>query len=141
MLTRLLVSRVYALFGQGSVAIIAAIMRKKDKRFTAYNQLVLGISAFDIVSSLAYILVGVLAPYDAGFYLSRGNEETCKFQGFLIQLGQTTSMFYNLFLSLYFLFVIVYGWRERRFKKKHQVGPYGCGWCGVGHGRGVHPVR
>ena len=63
------------------------------------------------------MLVGVMAPYEAGFYLSRGNETTCKIQGFMIQLGQTTSMFYNLFLSLYFFLVIVYGWREHRFKK------------------------
>ena len=70
-----------------------------------------------MVSSLAYMLVGVLAPYEAGFYLSRGNNTTCKMQGVLIQLGQTTSMLYNLFLSLYFFFVVLYGWRERRFQK------------------------
>ena len=72
---------------------------------------------FDVASSFAYMLVGVLAPYEAGFYLSRGNKETCKFQGFLVQLGQTTSMLYNLFLSLYFFLVIVHGWREQRFAK------------------------
>ena len=74
-------------------------------------------STFDALSSVAYMLVGVMAPYEAGFYLSRGNETTCNIQGFMIQLGQTASMLYNLFLSLYFFFVIVYGWREARFKK------------------------
>ena len=76
-------------------------------------------SIFDIISSIAYILVGVMAPYEAGFYLSRGNTTTCKIQGFLIQLGQTTSMFYNLFLSIYFFLVIICSWRERQFKKLH----------------------
>ena len=77
----------------------------------------IGMSIFDMFSSTAYMLVGVMAPYDAGFYLSRGNITTCKIQGCMIQLGQTGSMLYNLFLSLFFFFVIVFGWREQRFKK------------------------
>ena len=62
------------------------------------------------------MLVGVMAPYEAGFYLSRGNMTTCRMQGFLIQLGQTASMFYNLFLSFYFYLVVVRSWREHSFK-------------------------
>ena len=93
------------------------ILRKPKDRFTTYRQLVLGVSAFDIVSSTAYMLVGVLAPYDAGFYLSRGNVTTCKIQGFMIQLGQSTSMFYNMFLALYFFLVVVRGWRESSCRK------------------------
>ena len=64
---------------------------------------------------MAYILVGVLAPYEAGFYQSLGNDTTCKLQGFMIQLGQT-SMFYNLCLSLYFLLVVCFNWKERQIK-------------------------
>ena len=101
---------------QGSIAIVCTILTKPKNRFTTYNQLVLGISAFDATSSVAYILVGVMAPYEAGFYLSRGNNATCKTQGFLIQLGQT-SMFYNMFLSMYYVLVISYNWKERQFKK------------------------
>ena len=65
---------------------------------------------------MAYILVGVLAPYSAGFYLSRGNDTTCKIQGFMIQLGQT-SMFYNLVLSVYFLLVIAFNWKEKQLRR------------------------
>ena len=96
-------------FLQGSTLIIATIVRTKDKRFTTYRQLVLGISVFDLVSSMAYMLVGVMAPYEAGFYLSRGNTTTCRVQGFLIQLGQTASMFYNLCLSVWFKKIILWG--------------------------------
>ena len=63
------------------------------------------------------MLVGVMAPYEAGFYLSRGNDTTCKIQGFMIQLGQTASMFYNLCLSLYYFLVIVHSWREKFLRK------------------------
>ena len=68
---------------------------------------------------MAYILVGVLAPHEAGFYQSYGNDTTCKVQGFMIQLGQT-SMFYNLCLSLYFLLVV-------RFNKKNTRSRFGNG--------------
>ena len=62
------------------------------------------------------MLVAVMAPHEAGFHLSRGNDATCTLQGFMIQLGQT-SMFYNVCLSLYFLLVIVYNWKERMFRR------------------------
>ena len=113
------------LFFQGSGLIIISILRKPNSRFTTYHQLVLGISAFDMISSIAYMLVGVMAPYEAGFYLSRGNETTCKMQGFMIQLGQTASMFYNLCLSLYFFTVIMLSWRED-FLRKILVGAHFC---------------
>ena len=71
------------------------------------------------------MLVGVMAPYEAGFYLSRGNQTTCKMQGFMIQLGQTASMFYNLCLSLYFFMVIMLSWREK-FLRKILVGAHFC---------------
>ena len=78
-----------------------------------------------MISSIAYMLVGVMAPYEAGFYLSRGNRTTCKIQGFMIQLGQTASMFYNLCLSLYFFLVIMLSWRERLLRKI-LVGAHVC---------------
>ena len=86
------------------------------KRITMYQQFVLGICFFDGISSIAYILVGVMAPVEAGFYQSFGNEQTCTAQGFLIQLG-STSMFYNVCLSIYFLLVIVFNWKEHDWKK------------------------
>lgn len=126
---------------QGSAMIIVTILRKRTrkKRFTTYHQLVLSISLFDIVSSIAYTLVGVMAPYEAGFYLSRGNDTTCKIQGFMIQLGQTTSMAYNLCLSLYFLLVIVFSWREQRFRKLNVVVHVAVLLIGIGMAAGSLP--
>ena len=92
------------------------LSKPKKNRFTTYHQIVLGISFFDIVGSLAYILVAVLAPHEAGFHLSRGNEATCTLQGFMIQLGQT-SMFYNICLSFYFLLVISFNWKENQLRR------------------------
>ena len=101
---------------QGSSLIIADVFRKRRNRFTMYHQLVLGISFFDCISSIAYLMVGVMAPYEAGFYLSRGNETTCLIQAAMIQLGQS-SMYYNMCLALYFLCVITFNWKEHQFRK------------------------
>lgn len=117
---------------QGSVTIISSILRKKPKkRSTTYHQLVLGISFFDALSSTAYMLVGVLAPRAAGFYLSRGNDGTCAFQGFLIQVGYT-SIFYNLGLSLYFMMIICNGWKEHDFRPRMKYVHAVILVCGIG---------
>mmetsp|Transcript_1171 Transcript_1171/g.3013 ORF Transcript_1171/g.3013 Transcript_1171/m.3013 type:complete len:493 (-) Transcript_1171:993-2471(-) len=101
---------------QGSLSIVYDILKRRKKRRTTYHQLLLGISVFDIFGSTAYTLIAVMAPYEAGFYLSRGNQTTCILQGFMIQLGYT-SIYYNACLSLYFVFVICHGWKETQFKQ------------------------
>ena len=101
---------------QGSSLILTDVFRKRKSRGTVYHQLVVGMSFFDCVSSLAYALVGVMAPKDDGFYLSKGNDATCKVQAFMIQLG-LTSVFYNLFLAVYFYLVIRRNWKERQFQR------------------------
>ena len=93
--------------------------------------MVLGISLFDIIGSLAYVLVAVMAPHEAGFYLSRGNDATCILQGFMIQLGQT-SMFYNICLALYFWLVISHNWSEHMFRRPLIVAHMAVVVTGVG---------
>lgn len=90
--------------------------RTSTVKVSVYHQLVLGICTFDSMSSIMYMLVGVMAPHSSGFYLSRGNETTCSIQGFFTKLGYT-SIFYNLCLSFYFLLVICYNCREEQIQK------------------------
>ena len=97
------------------------LSKPKEKRFSTYHQFVLGLAAFDSIGSLSFILGGVLAPREAGFYRSRGSYQSCKVQGFMLQMGQTCSMFYNLCLSLYFLFVMVFNWQERHFQRVSKL--------------------
>ena len=111
---------------------------KRRRGFTTYQQLVLGISVFDSISSLAYMLVGVMAPVDAGFYLSRGNDITCKAQAFMIQLGQT-SMYYNLCLAVYFWLVICRNWKEYMLQKLLRWTHAGVIALGVGMAVGALP--
>lgn len=66
----------------GSLTIIVFVLTKKTRnRWNTYNQLVLAISVFDSLSSLAYIFGTALTPADIGMYGSIGNEGTCLFQG------------------------------------------------------------
>ena len=126
---------------QGSFVIICDIALRAPRQhngLSTYHGLMLGISFFDCFSSFAYMMVGVMAPYEAGFYLSRGNDATCKAQGFLIQLGHT-SMFYNLCLSVYFLLIIVCNWKERRFQKLHWQTHAAVLTVGIGMAVGALP--
>ena len=68
----------------GSLAIIAFVLTKKAKnRWNTYNQIVLSISIFDALSSIAYIFGTALTPDALGLYGAIGNEGTCTFQGTL----------------------------------------------------------
>lgn len=100
----------------GSSFIVWNIIHKPSERRTTYHQLVFGMSCFDIITSLAYALTGVLLPPYSGQYQAHGNHATCLLQGFMIQLGET-SVFYNLLLAVYFLLLIKYNWKERRFRQ------------------------
>lgn len=101
---------------QGSLLIIGDILKKANVRGTSFHQLVLGISSFDCVRSLAYLLSGLMAPANAGFPRPHGNNVSCSVQGFMIQLG-LASIFYDLCLAGYFYLVIKHNWRERQFKR------------------------
>ena len=102
---------------QGSTLIVVDVLKKKkSKRFTMYHQLVLGMSFFDIISSAMAILSTVMVPIDVGLYQAKGNNATCKAQGALFVLGQT-SIFYNMSLSIYFWLVICRNWKEHQFRK------------------------
>lgn len=66
----------------GSFAIIVFFLTKKTpNRWNTYNQVVLSISVFDSLSSMAYIFGTALTPMEFGLYGSIGNEGTCTFQG------------------------------------------------------------
>jgi hypothetical protein len=105
----------------GSSMIIYDILRDRSKRGSVFHNLMMAMSLFDIVGSLAWSLSTLPIPeYEfgepSGIYGARGNEVTCKLQGFFIQLGYT-SIFYNMSLSFYFLLVVRYGMRENQLQR------------------------
>eukprot|EP00980_Cylindrotheca_fusiformis_P000626 scaffold157_cov116-Cylindrotheca_fusiformis.AAC.3 len=119
----------------GSSLIIIAVLRDRKKRTQTYHQLVLGISCFDLTSSLAYALDHFLLPSGSSIPGAMGNTQTCKLQGVMIQLG-FTSMIFNLLLSLVFWLTVSKGWKEYQMKKIRL--PIYCGvvfvWTGMAVG-------
>ena len=76
----------------------------------------MGISFFDSLSSIAYIIGTAFSPKDIGLHGSIGNEATCGFQAWLFQID-IASIYYSLLLCIYFLLVVKYNWTERKFTK------------------------
>jgi hypothetical protein len=105
----------------GSAMIIYDVLCDKTKRASVFHTLMVAMSLFNIFGSMAWALTTLPIPeYEfgetSGIYGTKGNEATCKLQGFFFQLG-FTSMFYNVSLSFYFLLVVCYGMRESQLKK------------------------
>eukprot|EP00980_Cylindrotheca_fusiformis_P029422 scaffold23472_cov106-Cylindrotheca_fusiformis.AAC.1 len=106
------------------------VVSKKENRnrtLTMLQQLVCGMSIFDVSSSIANMFATLPIPEDTffeststpmptGVYGARGNSATCTAQGFFIQLGYT-SAFYNLMLSVYYVLVIKKGMRETQIQR------------------------
>ncbi|KAL7563244.1 hypothetical protein ACA910_015736 [Epithemia clementina (nom. ined.)] len=80
-----------------------------------YHRIVLGMSCVDLVSSLGMLVVGPWAvPSDWPYGRSgRGNVTTCEASGFLLQLSFGT-MWYSVFLAVYFVMHLRWEWKERR---------------------------
>eukprot|EP00980_Cylindrotheca_fusiformis_P025764 scaffold14574_cov123-Cylindrotheca_fusiformis.AAC.1 len=100
----------------GSSLIIVTVLRDREKRTQTYHQVMLGISCFDMTSSLAYALDHFLLPAGSSIPGSTGNTHTCKLQGVMLQLGYTSMMF-NLLLSLVFWLTVSKGWKEYQLRK------------------------
>jgi hypothetical protein len=103
----------------GALFVLWDIVSDPTNRGTIYHQLLLGMAIFDICTALAWSLATLPMPKDEVFWVigAQGTDATCTAQAFFVQLG-LTSIFYNVSLSLYYLLVIVYGWREEALRKK-----------------------
>lgn len=104
----------------GSLTILCAA--RKSPR-TMYHQLMMSISAADVVSSISWFMSSWPIPpvgLDADIWGASGNFAACKAQGVLL-IWSTTSHWLNVSLSLYYKLVIVNGWRERDFTKPIRV--------------------
>lgn len=102
---------------QGSLFIICDASKDITRRSKLVNQLLITLSVFDVIGSLAYALTTLPMPELDYIYGSKGNEHTCTAQGFFIQIG-TIACFLNISLSVYYMLTVTYGWSEARCKQK-----------------------
>lgn len=99
-----------------SALIIYTIVRNEKRRSRTYHRLLFGISCCDISASLWLALSTWPIPKSSGALWAIGTDTSCNVQGFFTQFGIASS-FYNASLSVYYILVIRFGWREHQLRK------------------------
>ena len=100
----------------GSVYIIKYVLKSTNRRSTVYHRILLGLSVSDFLNSSAIFVGSWTIPKGTpGVYLANGTTTTCTIQGFFIQMGVGTPL-YNASLALYYVLVVLYGWKEHELK-------------------------
>jgi membrane protein implicated in regulation of membrane protease activity len=92
------------------------VLRKRSTKLKkVYHRLLLVMSATDICLSFTIFLSTWPIPKDTpgAPWLASGNDATCTAQGFA-QVFFMPSLFYNAYLSIYYVLVIVYSWPEHK---------------------------
>ena len=95
--------------------LILITLRDKQKRKKVIGELVIFLSAFDIVGSLGYAFTTFPTPEENYIYGAKGNAGSCKAQGFFIQVG-TISLYVNVSIAVYYHLVIQKSWREHHLR-------------------------
>lgn len=98
-----------------SFALVQGILRDPKKRKQVYSQFILFASIYDLLVSIAYFMGTWPIPPDPekDIQFTVGNYATCNAQGFFIQIG-IGSIVYYVGLALYYLLVLKYRWSEDR---------------------------
>jgi hypothetical protein len=106
----------------GSSFILFDSMISKEKREKLLHQLLIALSTFDIIASIAYALTTLPIPKNdmIPVFGARGNDATCTTQGFFIRIG-TISCFINVSLAVYYLLAIKFGQNERKLKQNRLL--------------------
>ena len=113
----LLTKRIFSIVSiLGSLFILQDVLLEPRRRVRTYYQLLLGISIFDLVGSIAHLIGPLALPSYSGVEEAIGNDATCTAQGFFVHLGQT-SMYFNLALAVYFWLMICRNWKEKLFRR------------------------
>ena len=101
-----------------SLSLLIYILSDAKRRSSTYHQIIMGISSFDVLSSIFFVLADIPQP---DYTLTKtGLEEVdtsfCTAQGFFLQLG-FTSMFFNVSLTLFYMLTIAQGWTEGKVRR------------------------
>lgn len=97
----------------GSTAIIGKILSSREKCSNMKDRLLLRMSCFDIIYSIANFVGTWAFPSSTQVWGAKGTNASCAAQGFVIHLGYAV-LWYNLTLAVYFLLVVKYrAWHAR----------------------------
>ena len=121
-----------------STFIIQHVLRDRRRRRLTYHRLLLGMSVSDFFGSLCCFLSTWPIPRGEAC-LAAGTTATCTAQGFFNQTAALTTPTYNISLAIYYLLVVVKGWKEKRVFKIEKylhalpiLAGLGTGFAGLG---------
>ena len=101
---------------KGSTFILVDILRNKRRRENVSNQILLGVSFFDLVGSVVNALGTIPLPAYSGIDGAMGTKTTCTIAGFFFQVG-ITSIFFNLCLAIHFWLTVCAKWNNRKLAR------------------------
>lgn len=101
------------------VIIREVVADHKLKKGGPIPRLLFSMAVADMIFSFAYFLGTWPAPPDSYHDLvgNVGSQAVCTFQGFCLQLGLVGSVLANTALSIYFLWVVLYGWSDNAVER------------------------
>lgn len=101
----------------GSSSIMYMILSDRERKLgRPYHRLMLMMSCFDAIQSLAFAVAPLPLPREDGVYGAHGNSSTCTFQGFIMTLGVAVPL-YNSGLNMFYMLTILYNFSSERFAK------------------------
>uniref|UniRef100_A0A7S2LU29 G-protein coupled receptors family 1 profile domain-containing protein n=1 Tax=Skeletonema marinoi TaxID=267567 RepID=A0A7S2LU29_9STRA len=121
-----------------STFIIQHVLRDRKRRSLTYHRLLLGMSISDFFGSLMCFLSTWPIPRGEAC-LAAGTTATCTAQGFFGQTAALCTPTYNISLAIYYILVIVKGWKEYRVSKIEKylhafpiLAGFGTGFAALG---------
>ena len=104
----------------GSSVIIFDILHHRQRRAKMFGQLMVLLSSFDLLASIAYSLTSLPTPAEDYVYGSRGTYTACQIQGFFIAMGGV-ACYTNVSLAFYYYFMLVRGWSEKKITRQART--------------------
>jgi len=100
---------------------MVSILRSTVGLQIPYRRIVFGMSAFDIIGSIAFAFSSLPVPKgEPGVPGAMGNQGTCDAQGFSLNVGEIGSILYMCSLSIYFLCVVNCKMTYQEFRRKPE---------------------
>ena len=102
-----------------SVIIYMAFSTRRQRKWSTYTRLLIGLSICDISSSVSLGLAAFMRRPQSGRAWAFGNDATCTAEGTLLQFAHS-NLFYNMFLSFYFLATVRFGVKHTVIAKRYE---------------------
>ena len=101
-----------------SLIVIAMIFNSKTKLTLPYRRIIFALSIYEIILAMGNILTLPMIPASDNIWGSMGNDASCNALGFMMYVGSSGVIMYNLSLCVLYICIIVYSMKQRDFTAK-----------------------